>query len=81
VSRSEERQALPEDRRLPHPDRLPVGRGDRDEILARHEQALAAGEPGYTDPASGLFVMTAATLWDRGTCCGSGCRHCPFVAR
>jgi hypothetical protein len=36
------------------------------------------GSPGYVDPATGLYVLTAATLRDRGECCGSGCRHCPY---
>jgi hypothetical protein len=48
-------------------------------VLAAHEAALAAGEPGYLDPCSGLFVLTAAFLADRGTCCGQGCRHCPYL--
>jgi hypothetical protein len=61
---------------------MPDPRDDRDrgEIVAAHEQAVRAGEPGYTDPASGLFVFTAAFLAARGTCCDSGCRHCPYVA-
>ena len=45
---------------------------------AAHDAAEAAGEPGYLDPATGLFVMTAAYLRSRGSCCGSGCRHCPW---
>jgi hypothetical protein len=36
------------------------------------------GSPGYVDPATGLYVLTAAMLRDRGECCGSGCRHCPY---
>lgn len=63
----------------PHPDRLEPGDPLRAEILARHTAAMAAGEPGYADPASGLFVCTAAYLADRGTCCDQGCRHCPYV--
>jgi hypothetical protein len=63
----------------PHRDRLPEDTPERDEILARHRAAMAAGEPGYLDPGTGLFVLTAAYLRDRGTCCGSGCRHCPYV--
>ena len=43
-----------------------------------HDAAVAAGEPGYLDPVSGLFVMTSAYLLARGFCCGSGCRHCPY---
>ena len=27
----------------------------------------------------GYRVLTARTLADRGTCCGLGCRHCPYV--
>ncbi|HTE23047.1 DUF5522 domain-containing protein [Flavitalea sp.] len=26
----------------------------------------------------GLMVMTAAYHLERGSCCGNGCRHCPF---
>jgi hypothetical protein len=48
------------------------------EIAARHDAATAAGEPTYVDPATGYQVMTRATLLARGTCCGSGCRHCPY---
>jgi hypothetical protein len=49
-----------------------------DRARARHEEAVAAGEPGYQDPATGNFVFTAVTLLERGYCCGSGCRHCPW---
>ena len=47
-------------------------------MQAAHDRAVAAGEPGYLDPDSGLFVLTAAYLRARGTCCGNGCRHCPW---
>jgi hypothetical protein len=63
----------------PHPSRLPLDTPRRDELLAAHEDALAAGTPGYLDPVTGLFVLTAAFLADRGTCCDRGCRHCPYV--
>ena len=59
-----------------HPERLPADR--RDEVLGRHRAAVAAGEPGYADPATGLFVFTAEHHRARGECCGSGCRHCPY---
>ncbi|MDO3700499.1 DUF5522 domain-containing protein [Micromonospora sp. C28SCA-DRY-2] len=64
----------------PHPSRLPPGHPDRDRILAAHAAALAAGEAGYLDPGTGLFVLSAGFLARRGTCCGRGCRHCPYVA-
>jgi hypothetical protein len=63
----------------PHPDRLPADAPRRAEILAAHRAAVASGEPGYFDPVTGLFVMTAATLADRGSCCDQGCRHCPYL--
>jgi hypothetical protein len=40
---------------------------------------MVRGDPGYTDPDTSLFVLTAAYLADRGTCCESGCRHCPYL--
>lgn len=64
----------------PHPDRLAPAHPLRAEILARHAAALAAGEAGYLDPGSGLFVLTAAFLAQRGPCCDQGCRHCPYLA-
>lgn len=48
------------------------------EVRAAHEQAVRAGDDGYMDPATGLFVFTAAYLAGRGTCCDSDCRHCPY---
>ena len=63
----------------PHPTRLPMDAPGRDAVLAAHAAALSAGEAGYLDPTSGLFVLTAGFLADRGTCCGRGCRHCPYV--
>ncbi|MEN0060877.1 MAG: DUF5522 domain-containing protein [Myxococcota bacterium] len=44
----------------------------------RHDAAVEAGQKTYLDPATGYHVFTATTLADRGRCCGSGCRHCPF---
>jgi hypothetical protein len=63
----------------PHPSRLPPDHPRRGEILAAHDAAMAAGEAGYEDPITGLWVFTAAYLADR-PCCESGCRHCPFVS-
>ena len=63
----------------PHPSRLPPDHPNRAAILAAHRAAIDAGEPGYLDPVTGLFVLTAAELAARGTCCERGCRHCPYV--
>jgi hypothetical protein len=40
---------------------------------------MAADEPLYPDPVTGLLVMTAAYLVERGECCDTGCRHCPYA--
>jgi Family of unknown function (DUF5522) len=63
----------------PHPSRLPSDHPGRKAILAAHASAIADAEAGYLDPVTGLFVLTAAYLAERGTCCGRGCRHCPYV--
>jgi len=63
----------------PHPSRLALDHPRRAEILAAHDAALAAGQAGYLDPDTGLFVLTAGFLARRGTCCTRGCRHCPYV--
>jgi hypothetical protein len=65
----------------PHPARLAPDHPRRAEILGAHAEALASGKPGYLDPETGLFVLTAGFLADRGTCCERGCRHCPYVDR
>jgi iron complex transport system substrate-binding protein len=43
-----------------------------------HELACKRGLPTYRDPLTGYEVFTAAYLRNRGYCCGSGCRHCPY---
>jgi hypothetical protein len=63
----------------PHPSRLPADAAEHAPILRAHRAALDAGRAGYADPVSGLFVLTAAYLAERGTCCERGCRHCPYV--
>ncbi len=63
----------------PHPDRLALDHPARERILAAHSAAMAAGQAGYLDPVSRLFVFTAATLAANRRCCQSGCRHCPYL--
>ena len=63
----------------PAASRLPVGHERRDEILEAHGRALVAGDAMYVDPVTGLSVLTARYLADRGYCCERGCRHCPYV--
>jgi hypothetical protein len=47
-------------------------------IEKMHGIACARGESGYTDPSTGFFVLTSHYLQKRGSCCGAGCRHCPY---
>ncbi|MEM8711754.1 MAG: DUF5522 domain-containing protein [Planctomycetota bacterium] len=71
---------LPAQLLTPHPDRLDPSARDYAEICERHEAAVRAGLPMYEDPSTGLWVMTASSLWQRA-CCENICRHCPHVAR
>ena len=63
---------------VPAISRLPIDTQGRAEMLAAHAAAMERGDAGYIDPGSGLFVMTALSLANRGTCCERGCRHCPY---
>lgn len=65
---------------VPAESRLPLDAPDRGDILAAHAAAIAAGTPGYLDPVTGLFVLSARFLADRGYCCQRGCRHCPYLS-
>jgi ATP-binding cassette subfamily B (MDR/TAP) protein 1 len=47
-------------------------------IREAHDAAVARGDAGYADPATGFSVFTTAALLARGRCCGNGCRHCPY---
>jgi hypothetical protein len=72
---------IPANRSLDEPakSRLAPDHPDRARILAAHADALATDAAGYTDPTSGLFVLTAQYLLERAYCCEQGCRHCPYV--
>ena len=48
------------------------------EVEEAHRAAIENDEPMYTDPFTRLSVFTEATHLERGTGCGSGCRHCPY---
>jgi Family of unknown function (DUF5522) len=63
----------------PHPSRLATDHPFRGAVLAAHDHAVRAGRSRYPDPLTGYWVFTAAHLLERGTCCASGCRHCPYV--
>lgn len=73
--------SIPADLVDPHPARFDRSRPDAAAVLGCHRRAVRAGEAGYVDPSTGLFVLTALHLWERGTCCANGCRHCPYLAR
>jgi hypothetical protein len=51
-----------------------------EEGMARHAAAVRENAPTYRDPLTGFTVFTAKFLADRGYCCDSGCRHCPYDA-
>ena len=64
----------------PHAARLSPDDPLFTEIVRVHAEALAAGADTYTDPRTGYTVLTAGYLARRGTCCDSGCRHCPYLS-
>ena len=43
-----------------------------------HDEASRNRETFYLDPETGLAVFTEFGLRQRGGCCRSGCRHCPY---
>ncbi|XP_015272441.1 PREDICTED: uncharacterized protein C1orf53 homolog [Gekko japonicus] len=47
-------------------------------IVALHEEACAAGQKNYVDPVTSYLVLTKVAHLERGHCCGSSCRHCPY---
>lgn len=61
----------------PKPERVPVG--SEAAVMGAHDAAVVAGRSSYLDPSTRLTVFTARFLADRNYCCGSGCRHCPYV--
>lgn len=64
----------------PATSRLPLDHPRRAEILTAHARAVEEGNAFYVDPDTGLSVLTARYLADRGYCCERGCRHCPYVS-
>lgn len=49
-----------------------------DQVRRAHKAAVDSQQPTYTDPHTGYQVFTESALKARGSCCASGCRHCPF---
>jgi hypothetical protein len=72
---------VPPDRIVPSQERLSPEHPWYSEIVDIHRRAVEAGMARYPDPATGLWVFTASFLWERGYCCETGCRHCPYVER
>jgi len=51
---------------------------DIEDFHAVHTAAVKRGDVTYMDPATGYQVFTELYMIQRGWCCGSGCRHCPY---
>ena len=49
----------------------------------RHAATTMAGQQPIAECylENGYVVFTEAYHLQRGNCCGSGCRHCPFVPK
>lgn len=48
------------------------------EIEKIHKLACEQKDNFYRDPISNLNVLTEYFHLKRGSCCGQGCRHCPY---
>ena len=48
------------------------------DFMKAHKEACEAKEKMYIDPETGYSVFTEYAHLQRGKCCGSGCRHCPY---
>jgi diphthamide synthase (EF-2-diphthine--ammonia ligase)/ABC-type hemin transport system substrate-binding protein len=51
---------------------------DVEDYATVHDRACANRESFYADPDTGYQVFTEHAHLQRGKCCGSGCRHCPY---
>jgi hypothetical protein len=66
---------------MPAPARFSPDHPRYTEVIEAHERSIVLDTYGYRDPSTGLLVFSAKYLWDRGFCCDTGCRHCPYVGR
>ncbi|MFN9369797.1 MAG: DUF5522 domain-containing protein [Planctomycetia bacterium] len=57
---------------------MPVPNHVRDDT---HPRQPASGRSPDAYLENGCLVFTAAYHLNRGSCCGSGCRHCPYEPR
>ena len=48
------------------------------DIEELHQTSLLQGSTTYSDPSTGFTVFTELAHLQRGHCCGSKCRHCPY---
>lgn len=51
------------------------------DCLFDHAHAVRSLQDSYLDRNTKLSVITSVRLLARGACCGSGCRHCPYISR
>ena len=49
-----------------------------EDIEQLHATACQLNKDSYVDPVTKLQVFTAYALSKNGSCCGLGCRHCPY---
>jgi hypothetical protein len=52
--------------------------GELLDVEELHKLACISQQRKYIDPATGYGVFTSYWHLQRGSCCGSGCRHCPW---
>jgi hypothetical protein len=60
---------------------MAAGAGHGTGVSMSNEKPQPAPEQRDFYFENGLLVYTAAYHVKRGSCCGSGCRHCPYEPR
>jgi hypothetical protein len=48
------------------------------ELYYKEERKIEFNQKDFYETKDNLMVMTEEFHIQRGSCCGSGCRHCPY---
>ena len=56
----------------------PQSADSQPEYQQQHDKAMRNGEHWYIDAKTGFMVFTQRYHLERGFCCQSACRHCPY---
>ena len=55
-----------------------MGNEQENNVKELHDKTCKEGKSFYLDPETKSTVFTRNFLLERGHCCESSCRHCPY---